>query len=416
MQSQDTQIDKYTHCVIIKRVNEEKPGVKAMLEREAMAVLVSAMGISYGRREMALRAAGSATAVLSDPMAYTPQLSPGGASAIRQMIRSGGIERTLEELERKHVKLVMRGEAGYPRRLMEIPNPPHMLFVWGDGNLDDAFSLGVVGTRKATEYGLSQTRAIACGLAQAGMCIVSGLALGIDAAAHRGALDASGRTVAVLGGALDKFYPAQNRSLMHAVIGSGGSVITEYPLGMAPSKYSFLHRNRIIAGMALGVLVTEGAKRSGALRTAENALDYGREVFALPGDVRSEGSQLPHMLIRDGAQLCTCAADILGALTIEPPEGKRIQVLQATDSLNTEDVPAAAPEQTKPEAPKKRTMPDGLGEEETAIWQILARGECDFDELSEESGIGSEELGALLTMMELDGLIDALAGLRYRLA
>lgn len=397
-----------------------------MTEREAMAVLVSAAGISYGRREMALRAAGSAMAVLADPLAYAAQLSQEGAASLCRLIRSGGIDRTLDDLTQKRVHVVMRGEAGYPGRLMQIPHPPHLLFVWGDGNLDDACSFAVVGTRKATQYGLANTRSISRELAQAGVCIVSGLALGVDAAAHRGALDAVGRTVAVLGGALDRFYPAQNRSLMHAIIGSGGSVVTEYPLGMAPTKYSFLHRNRIIAGMTLGVLVTEGAKRSGALRTAENALDYGREVFALPGDVRSEGSQLPHMLIRDGAQICTCAGDILDTMTMTSAFAQAA----SPASVHTEDIVSTEAKRERPArgrsgktvvkaqaaAPVERAIPKGLGENEAAVWQILAAGECDFDALSEQSGIASEELGALLMMMELDGVIEALAGLRYRLA
>ena len=394
-----------------------------MLEREAMAVLVSTMGISYGRREMALRMAGSAEAVLADPVAYARVLGEEGTAALCRMIRTGGMERTLDTLADNRVKLVLRGEAGYPSRLMQIPNAPHLLFVWGDANLDEACPVGVVGTRKATEYGVSHTRAISREMAQAGACIVSGLATGIDAAAHRGALDANGRTVAVLGGALDKFYPAQNRSLMHAILGSGGSVITEYPLGMAPTKYSFLHRNRIIAGMSLGVLVTEGARRSGALRTAENALDYGREVFALPGDVRSEGSQLPHMLIRDGAQLITCAGDVLDTLRIERATQSAAHFAQE----HTEKEELSAAVKGKPEAGKRaeskprdvaprRSMPKELGEEEAVVWKILSEGECDFDALAARSGMASEELGALLTMMELDGYIEALAGLMYRLA
>lgn len=391
-----------------------------MHEHEAMAVLVSAAGISYGRREMALRAAGSAEAVLTDPSAYTRVLGEEGTAALCRLIRMGGIDRILAELADKRVKLVLRGGKGYPSQLLQIPNPPHLLFVWGDANLDDVCPVGVVGTRKATAYGMSHTRAISCELAQAGACIVSGLALGIDAAAHRGALDAKGRTVAVLGGALDKFYPAQNRSLMHAILGSGGSVVTEYPLGMAPTQYSFLHRNRIIAGMSLGVLVTEGARRSGALRTAENALDYGREVFALPGDVRSEGSQLPHMLIRDGAQLITCAGDILNTLRIEHVQRGAAHVEQAHKerAALTKDKPEAAEqaEDKLRDTGSKRSVPKELGDEESVIWRILREGECDFDELSGRSGIASEELGALLAMMELDGYIEALAGLRYRLA
>ena len=390
-----------------------------MLEREAMAVLVSAAGISYGRREMALRAAGSATALLADPFAYTRALGEAGASALCNMIRSGGMDRALDELRDKHVRLVMRGEAGYPKRLAEIPHPPHMLFVWGDQNLNDPYPFAIVGTRKASPYGVNHTRAIARELAQAGVCVVSGLATGIDAAAHRGALDTMGRTVAVLGGALDKFYPAQNRSLMHAIIGNGGSVVTEYPLGMAPTKYSFLHRNRIIAGMALGVLVAEGPQRSGALRTAENALDYGRDVYALPGNVDSEGSQLPHMLIRDGAQLCTCAKDILDSLGIAGGAAVRSHKKQAAAPEPEQKQmakPEAAPVREAETAEIKRVMPKGLGAEEAAIWTILAEGECDFDALCERSGMGSEELGALLMMMELDGVIEALAGLHYRLA
>ena len=390
-----------------------------MLEREAMAVLVSAAGISYGRREMALRAAGSATALLADPFAYTRALGEAGASALCNMIRSGGMDRALDELRDKHVRLVMRGEENYPRHLAEIPHPPHMLFVWGDQNLDDPYPFAIVGTRKASPYGVNHTRVIARELAQAGVCVVSGLATGIDAAAHRGALDAMGRTVAVLGGALDKFYPAQNRSLMHAIIGSGGSVVTEYPLGMAPTKYSFLHRNRIIAGMALGVLVAEGPQRSGALRTAENALDYGRDVYALPGNVDSEGSQLPHMLIRDGAQLCTCAKDILDSLGIAGGAAVRSHKKQAAAPEPEQKQmakPEAAPVREAETAEIKRVMPKGLGAEEAAIWTILAEGECDFDALCERSGMGSEELGALLMMMELDGVIEALAGLHYRLA
>lgn len=385
-----------------------------VLEREAMAVLVSAGNISYGRREMALRAAGSAEAVLTDPMAYARALGEEGAASLTRMIRAGGIDRTLDELAEKHVRLVLRGEPGYPTRLAEIPLPPHLLFVWGSAELDDPCALAVVGTRKATEYGVSRTRAMARELAQAGVCIVSGLALGIDAAGHRGALDAMGRTVAVLGGALDKLYPAQNRSLMHAIMGSGGSVVTEYPLGMAPTRYSFLHRNRIIAGMSLGVLVTEGARRSGALRTAENALDYGREVFALPGDVRSEGSQLPHMLIRDGAQLVTCAGDILDTLTMEPAVGRPAR--EAERQRPPRGAAQSAGKRAQPDAPQKREPPAGLGEAETAVWRILSAGECDFDALCAQSGMASEELGALLMMMELEGTVESLAGLRYRLA
>lgn len=379
-----------------------------MLEREAMAVLVSTQGISYGQREMALRAAGSAEAVLADPMACERQLSAEGAAALRRMIRSGGAERTLDALSARRVQLVARGDAHYPHRLIHIQHPPHMLFVWGRAELNDDVSVAVVGTRKATDYGLFHTRTIARELAQQGVCVVSGLAVGIDSAAHRGALEGNGRTVAVLGGALDRLYPAANRRLMENIIASGGSVVSEYPLGMAPARYTFLHRNRIIAGMAQGVLVTEGAGRSGALRTACDALDCGREVFALPGDVRSEGSQLPHMLIRDGAQLVTCAQDILDALAMTPA--------QAGGGEEKPHAARALPVSAPPRQAEKKAQPKGLSPEEAAVWQALLPGECDFDALCERTGMVSEELSALLMMMELDGVVEALPGLAYRLA
>ena len=377
-----------------------------MREEEAMAVLCAAPGVSYGRREMALRAAESATQVLADPMAFLPQLGEAGVAAVRRMLRTGAADRLLDALAAQRMQLVLRDVPEYPPLLRHITHPPHMLFIWGRAALDDAFPFAIVGTRRASEYGRTQTRAIADRLAAAGMCVVSGMALGIDACAHRGALDANGRTVAVLGGALDRPYPAENVPLMHEIIESGGSVVSEYPPGVAPTKYSFLHRNRIIAGMALGVLVTEGPRRSGALRTAQDALECGREVFALPGRVDSPGSQLPHMLLGDGARLTTCAQDILGALSIEPAGA-----LPRALPKETPEAPREAPQEDAP-----RTMPRGLGETEATIWRLLAQGERDFDELCEAVALPSDELGAILTMMDMDGVIRALPGLRYALA
>lgn len=377
-----------------------------MREEEAMAVLCAAPGVSYGRREMALRAAQSATQVLADPQAFLPQLGEAGVAALRRMLRTGAADRLLDTLEAQRMQLVLHDAPEYPPLLRHIAHPPHLLFVWGRAALDDAFPFAIVGTRRASDYGRAQTRAIADGLAGAGMCIVSGMALGIDACAHRGALDAKGRTVAVLGGALDRPYPAENVPLMREIIASGGSVVSEYPPGVAPTKYSFLHRNRIIAGMALGVLVTEGPRRSGALRTAQDALECGREVFALPGRVDSPGSQLPHLLLSEGARLTTCTQDILDALSIEP-----VGTLPRALPKEAQGALREAPQEDAP-----RTMPRGLGDAEAAVWQLLAQGERDFDELCEAVALPSDELGAILTMMDMDGVIRALPGLRYALA
>ena len=367
-----------------------------MLESEAMAILVGA-GVSYGRREAALRAAGSAMAILAEPGLYAAQLQEKGLALLRHALADEA--RLLGGLAKKKMALVLREDAQYPPLLRQIAHPPHLLYVYGETDLTDRFPVAVVGTRRASAYGLTHTREIAAELAQTGVCVVSGLALGIDAAAHTGALDGGGRTVAVLGSALDKPYPQENDPLMQRILESGGSVVSEYAPGTPPSRYSFLQRNRIIAGMCLGTLVTEGPRRSGALNTATRTLENGREVFALPGNVDSPGAQLPNMLISEGARLVTGAADILSALVIEPKD--------APKAAQAAVAPMEAPAEKKPH------IPGGLDETQRAICAALLAGEADFDALCAVSGLESDELGALLIEMEMDGLVTPLAGTRY---
>lgn len=367
-----------------------------MLESEAMAILVGA-GVSYGRREAALRAAGSALAILAEPALYAAQLQEKGLALLRHALADEA--RLLGGLAKKKMALVLREDAQYPPLLRQIAHPPHLLYVYGETDLTDRFPVAVVGTRRASAYGLTHTREIAAELAQTGVCVVSGLAPGIDAAAHTGALDGGGRTVAVLGSALDKPYPQENEPLMRRILESGGSVVSEYAPGTPPSRYSFLQRNRIIAGMCLGTLVTEGPRHSGALNTATRTLENGREVFALPGNVDSPGAQLPNMLISEGARLVTGAADILSALVIEPKD--------APKAAQAAVAPMEAPAEKKPH------IPGGLDETQRAICAALLAGEADFDALCAVSGLESDELGALLIEMEMDGLVTPLAGTRY---
>ena len=367
-----------------------------MLESEAMAILVGA-GVSYGRREAALRAAGSALAILAEPGLYAAQLQEKGLALLRHALADEA--RLLGGLAKKKMALVLREDAQYPPLLRQIAHPPHLLYIYGETDLTDRFPVAVVGTRRASAYGLTHTREIAAELAQTGVCVVSGLALGIDAAAHTGALDGGGRTVAVLGSALDKPYPQENEPLMRRILESGGSVVSEYAPGTPPSRYSFLQRNRIIAGICLGTLVTEGPRRSGALNTATRTLENGREVFALPGNVDSPGAQLPNMLISEGARLVTGAADILSALVIEPKD--------APKTAQAAVAPMEAPAEKKPH------IPGGLDETQRAICAALLAGEADFDALCAVSGLESDELGALLIEMEMDGLVTPLAGTRY---
>ena len=387
-----------------------------MLEREAMAILVSAQGVQYAAREAALTAAGNAEAVLADPYAFVRQLGERGAQAVRDAVKNA--EQILDGIYDAGVHLIVRGEAGYPERLLQIPHAPHLLFVQGTPDLEDALSVAMVGTREASAYGLRHTKRIAGELAQSGVCIVSGLALGIDAAAHEGALAGGGRTIAVLGGAIDKFYPSANRSLRDRILDGGGSVVSEYPMGMPPGKYTFLQRNRIIAGLSMGVMVTDGPLRSGALKTATDAADYGREVFALPGDVDAPGSALPHKLIAEGAHLAVSGADILAV--IAPQLRREIAALRMEKKAAVqpagERAAKRAPEVEKAAAPEQALsaeLPPDLPQEERAVLDALAQGEMEFDALCEALGLDGAALGVMLMELEMEGYIDALPGLRY---
>ncbi|MBQ4266123.1 MAG: DNA-processing protein DprA [Clostridia bacterium] len=366
-----------------------------MNESEAMAVLVSAQSIGYGLREHALTAAGSALNLLADPYAYENVLGSSGVAAVRGALQ--GAQRMLDRLWEEGVHLIVRSSGHYPARLAHTARPPHVLFCMGHENLNDPVQISIVGTRRVDGYGLRHTRRIAYELAEQGVCVVSGLALGVDAAAHRGAIDAQGRTIAVLGGALDKLYPAGNRPLMERILETGGSIVSEYPPGVAPTRYSFVQRNRIVAGMSLGVLVTQAPHKSGAFSTAQYALEEGREVFALPGDIDRFGSQLPNKLIAEGAKPVVGAKDILDMLVVEPQKGRH--------------EPQAKQIAMKAQAPQRM-----LDVQEQKVYDQLLAGDLDFDALSERTGIEPDALGSLLMMLELDGIVVSLPGPAYRLA
>lgn len=397
-----------------------------MRESEAMAVLVAAKGVGYVRREHALNAAGSALAVISDPAAYAAQLGQEGVTALRRSVEAA--ESLLCALGQDDVHLIVQGSEGYPPLLAQTARPPHLLFVRGGASLHDRFPLAIVGTRRADSYGLRHTHAFASALAEAGMCIVSGLALGIDAQAHEGALEAQGRTIAVLGSALDRMYPPENRALMERILAAGGSIVSEYPPGTPPTRYSFLERNRIIAGLSLGVLVTRAPGRSGALSTAQRALDEGREVFAIPGDIDRIGSQLPNRLIAEGAHAALSPQDILSQLVIEPdsnaaekrPErAKKKRMAEKAAAAQDIQTMAEGEKPVRGETPAQAKAPASpsrsLDAQERAVYDLLSSAEMSFDELCERTEIGSVEMGSILMMLELDGMIEALAGNLYRL-
>jgi len=215
---------------------------------------------------------------------------------------------------REHgIDILTEGHAAYPRALREIHDPPGVLFVRGRLMPNDALAIGIVGTRHGSQYGLRQAERLAGGLARAGLCVISGLARGIDSAAHRGALAAGGRTIAVLASGVMNIYPPEHDKLAEA-IAAQGALVSESPPRAQPLAGTFPQRNRLISGLSLGVIVVEAAERSGALITARHAMEQGREVFAVPGNVDSRASRGCHQLIRDGAKLVESADDVLEEL------------------------------------------------------------------------------------------------------
>jgi len=227
------------------------------------------------------------------------------------------------------------GDPEYPRGLSDINNPPKNLYVRGDAEILSMPSFAIIGTRKATRAGIDLAERTAGGLASKGLAIVSGLAMGIDTAAHRGALSADGKTIAVLGNSIDTIYPAQNERLADNILKSGGCIVSEYGPGDPLYKGNFIQRNRIVSAMSLGVIVIEAPEKSGAIATAGFAGEQGKNVFVFPGQVNNKNYTGSHALIRDGAILVTGVSDILEDSDIETLETTEAQLKELTHDENT---------------------------------------------------------------------------------
>ena len=209
------------------------------------------------------------------------------------------------------MEVIKIGDRNYPKKLLNIYDPPKEIYVLGNSKILNDFCLGIVGTRKASEYGIKVTNAISYSLAKYGAVIVSGMANGIDTSAHKGAILAKGKTIAVLGGGFKHIYPKENEQLFLDIIKSGGAVITEYAEDIKPEKENFPKRNRIISGLSSGIIVTEAPEKSGSLITADLALEQGKDVFAIPGSIFSKNSKGTNELIKQGAKLTENIFDIL---------------------------------------------------------------------------------------------------------
>lgn len=323
--------------------------------------------------------------------------------------QADGIDAALRWCAEPGNHILTLADPDYPPALLDIPDPPVLIYVKGDPAVLGQPALAVVGARSATPQGIANAAAFARSLADSGLAIVSGLALGIDTAAHQGALaSASGKTVAVIGTGADRVYPARNKALAHQVV-TRGAIISEFPLGTAPLRHNFPRRNRIIAGLARGVLVVEAAVGSGSLITARLATDCGREVFAIPGSIHSPLSRGCHRLIREGAKLVETAEDVLEELrwgTTALPVG------------NAEDAPARATSKRADRECEGRGS-DAMQrppptQEGVRLLELIGYDPVDIDTLAARSGLTLDALYAILLPLELGGHIDRMPGGRFQ--
>ena len=303
-------------------------------------------------------------------------------------------EKELDTLRKIDGKLAHWKEPAYPQALLQIYDPPVMLYVRGDMQVLNAPSLSIVGTRRPTVYGSQMAERMGRDLAARGLTIVSGLARGIDAIAHQGATAVGGRAIGVLGTGIDVCYPKENKKLYEKVL-ERGAIVSEFPTGSHPAPENFPVRNRIIAGMPLGVVIVEGKQYSGSLITARLAMEFGREVFGVPGNVTQEVSFAPNLLIKQGAKLVTNAEDVIEEL----PTPVRAALVKAE---------AVASEQ------RNLLLIDGLSVVQRMIYEMLSAEESrHIDEIVDTSGLNSSEVLATLFDLEMKGIVRQLPGKRF---
>ncbi len=344
-------------------------------------------GLSPSAVRRMLRQFGLPQAVLTRPRAELAEFAPAEAlAALESEAVQQAVSRSLEWAAQAGHHVVTLADDGYPRMLLEIADPPPLLFAQGRIELLERPALAIVGSRNATPQGEANAQAFARALSDAGLTIVSGLALGIDAAAHRGGLAGAAATIAVLGTGIDVVYPQRNADLARQ-IAAQGLLVSEFPLGTGPAGYNFPRRNRLISGLARGCLVVEAALASGSLITARAAADQGREVFAIPGSIHSPLAKGCHALIKSGAKLVESADDVLAELA----------GFRASGYASTTVGRSAA-----------GTAPD------SGLLAHMGHDPVDVDSLCSRAGMSAEQVSSELLRLELDGRVTALPGGLYQ--
>ncbi|QWT47040.1 DNA-processing protein DprA [Azospira inquinata] len=366
-----------------------------MQDREALAAwlrLTLIPGVGPQTQRQLLGQFGLPHTLFATPRSTLRQHVGNKADLLLDTDNQEGVDQALAWAEQPGNHLVTLADAAYPRLLLQTEDPPSLLYVKGRLDLLNTPALAVVGSRNASPQGEQDARAFAATLARQGLTIVSGMALGIDAAAHRGALAENGNTIAVIGTGIDRIYPARNRDLALA-LAEKGALISEFPLGTPAVAHNFPRRNRIIAGLSLGCLVVEGAVESGSLITARLTGEQGKEVFAIPGSIHSPLSKGCHRLIKQGAKLVECAQDVLEELklTVPPP-----------------------PSDPEPDIPSPPQEPSSAFPEEAPVLAALGFDPVSLDTLVQRTGLTADALYAILVRMELAGEVASLPGGRFQ--
>lgn len=361
---------------------------------DALLILNAIPGLGPSRIRTLVEHLGSPEAVLTagrEDVMNVPDVPEHALQNIFHFPKDKFLSYQYDLLRAHDVSVLMMGDEEYPQALREIHDAPTLLYIKGNpGVLKDPL-IAIVGSRRASLYGLGIAQKFAMELAQAGITVVSGLARGIDTAAHQGALKANGVTVAVLGCGLSYVYPSENKKLSQA-IAEGGAVISEFPMETPPASFNFPRRNRIISGLSKGVVVVEAALKSGALITSDFALEQGREVFAVPGRAGEIGSEGTNHLIKTGAKLTTCTEDILEELALELKEYRVSSVVPKEDAVADIE----------------------LSPEERVVCASVEDEPIHLDELADKTGLTVTQAAFALFRLELKKLVRQLPGQKYQ--
>jgi DNA processing protein len=366
--------------------------LKVTIETRALVALNLAEGIGWATYNKLLERFGTPSDIVEASAAELESVQGVDAKtalALRTTIQSGAADEELERAAANEVEIIGCTSPDFPEPLRHIATPPLVLYVKGALERRDTVALAFVGSRRASHYGLKSARMLAGQAARAGFTVVSGLAWGIDQAAHRAALEAGGRTIAVVGSGLLNIYP-EDAGELAGEIASSGAVVSEFPLGFGPLKGNFPRRNRIISGLSLGVVVVEAARNSGSLITARHASEQGREVFAVPGAIGSVSSLGVNKLIQDGAKLVMDLSDITGELgVLDSP-------VEMADAGEVSDLKAVS-----------------LNDVERKVYEVVDSEGVTVEDVIADTGLGASTVSSTLLILEMKRLLRQLSGKRF---